>query len=111
QGERSPQSYGAVISHTWGQRCGELQPCDLPRRGRAAESTGRRPVDVVHDAVGLRLLRAEDEVAVEVGHDRLDRLASVLGEELLLAPTEAGELLGLDADVLGLSLDASVRLV
>jgi len=82
-----------------------LRP-QLHRPGHPRQDAARD--DLVHHAVVTGLLGTEDEVALGVRVDPLDRLAGVLGHDLLHATTLAGDLGGVDLDVGRLPLDAAV---
>src|SRR6266498_2220453 len=72
----------------------------------------RRPHDhLVDEAVGFRLLRGHEVVALRVLVDFLDRLAGVLRHDLIEPLADLDDLLGLDADVGGLALEPAARLV
>src|SRR5436190_11751369 len=86
-------------------------------RRRSADRTGAvdgvaRRDHSVDDAIRERLPRLHDEVAVGVDVDPLDRLAAVLGQDLLEQVAHAHDLLGRQLQVGDLSVaDLAVRLV
>ena len=63
----------------------------------------------VDDAVLLRLLGAHEVVALGVLGDLLERLAGVLGDDLVEAAADVDDLLGVDLDVGRLALEAGRR--
>src|SRR6478609_5659388 len=67
--------------------------------------------DAVDEVVLLRLLRAHEVIAVGVVGDLLERLAGVLGEDLIEAFADVDDLFGVDLDVGRLSLEAGGNLV
>src|SRR5918912_1020459 len=67
--------------------------------------------DLVDDAVVLRFLGRQDEVAIGVPADTLQGLSGVNGDQLIEKLAIADDLLGLDLDVDRLALGAAVRLV
>src|SRR3954451_11553692 len=73
----------------------------------------RLPVlnDAVDDLVLLRLLRAHEVVALGVLRDLLQRLARVLGDDLVEPLADVDDLLGVDLDVRGLTGEAARDLV
>src|SRR3954470_3501074 len=85
------------------------------RRAGGGQSAAVAVAAPVHDAVDqaelLRLLGREEAVALERVADLCDRLAGVLGVDLLHAPAERDRLPRVDLDVGALALVAAVRLV
>src|SRR5579872_1143745 len=67
--------------------------------------------DLVDQAVGHRLVGGDDEVAVRVTGDLVDRLAGVLGEHRVEEIAHPDDLLRLQLDVAGLPGRATPRLV
>ena len=61
----------------------------------------------VDDLVLLRLLRAHEVVPLGVLGDLVERLAGVLGDDLVEALADVDDLLGVDLDVRGLSGEAA----
>src|SRR5215471_19327272 len=81
-------------------------PSDRSYQGALPEwgcSPSRRSLplleDLVDQAVVDGLLRAHEPVAVRVGDDSLERLARVLGQDVLEAPLQVEDLAGADLDV------------
>src|SRR6185295_6477276 len=54
---------------------------------------------LVHDAVLYRVFGTHEKVTLGVPGDGLDRLAAVLGEDLVQASAQVQNLLGVDLDV------------
>jgi hypothetical protein len=67
--------------------------------------------DLVDDAVRLRLLRGEDEIAVRVLRDPLQGLSGVPGQDVVHERPLAQDLAGVDVDVRGLPAQLAVGLV
>src|SRR6266404_5760336 len=67
--------------------------------------------DVVDDAPGLGFLGGHEAVAVEHAFDGLERLAGVLGVELVQALLGLDDVLGVPLDVRGLAGEAARGLV
>src|SRR6185503_15868312 len=66
---------------------------------------------LVHDTVLYRFFGTHEKVALRVPGDGLDRLAAVLGEDLVQAAAQVEDFLGVDFDVGGLALEPAHRLV
>ena len=76
-----------------------------------APSTSVRRDDPVDEAVARGLVGGEEAVALHVRVDLLDRLAGVLGVDLVDAPARLEDLARVDLDVGRLALEARGRLV
>src|SRR3954468_18509323 len=94
--------------------------CDFPQkehRSCSLESVGRaiRPSVLrdhpVNDAVLLRLFARHEVVAFGIGAHLFVVLTGVLGDDVVQALTDVDDLLGVDLDVRGLSLEARGDLV
>src|SRR4051812_24828304 len=70
-----------------------------------------RLVDLVDDAVFLRFFCGKIEVAVYIALDFLERLASLLCENLVQAFAERNDALRADFDIRGLAFSAAVWLM
>src|SRR4051794_4689703 len=89
---------------------GESGSRSMASRGRELGGLGARDVadDLVDDPVFLGLDGGQVAVALGVLGDPLDRLAAVLGEDLVDRLPAPYDLLGLDLDVGDLSADLAV---
>src|SRR5262245_63225030 len=66
---------------------------------------------LVHDAVLYRVFGTHEKVTLRVPGDGIDRLAGVLGKDLVEPPAQVEDLLRVDLDVGGLALEAAHGLV
>src|SRR3954447_19665106 len=89
----------------------EQRSCSLESVGRAISGGSVLRDDPVDDSVLLGLLRGHEVVALGVLADLLDRLARVLGDDLVELLAQLDDLAGVDLDVGGLALESRGDLV
>src|SRR5207237_1435980 len=106
---RAPPTGTASDAHRAEERrVSELVGSGSLRRSRVASAVRNHAVD---DPVRQGLLGAHVVVALEVARDLRERLAGVLGDDLLERPPEREHLTRLDLDVARLSLETAGDLV
>src|ERR1700712_5051874 len=92
---------------------------DLPQkeqRSCSLESVGRAMGSVlvdhpVNDAVGLRLVAAQEVIALGIGPNLLVRLLRVLGDDLVQSSADVDDLFSVDLDIGRLALETARDLV
>src|SRR5262245_62613751 len=112
-GHRRGRPVGRRVHHPDQFRAVHASSARRPRSVRRRRDRRELPAldHVIHEAVLHGVLAAEDEVAVDVPLDALDRLAAVAGERLDHLPPLRHHLARRDLDVDGLTLHTAPRLV